>query len=397
MKTVFYVSLVFLLFSPLVFADAYGNGSFGNGTYVGYTSPPNTLLTVNPATIPTVASSQITCTFSYQPSAHNDITKNYSISCRAENSGGLTTNKTGSLYALKDDGGGSSGGGGGGGTGATPSETFIFSQILPDAPVTKKLSNQNIAVKEIYIDVSSQSDNVKITVAKFFSTPAQTPQGNVFQYLEVNATISALKSAKFRFNVTKAWTLKEGSDVSMQRLSGTWQKLPTRLISESSSETQYESDVPGFSLFAITAEKPQPPPPQQQANQSPQIPEQAANNFPNLTKNIEDIKTVAAETFGNLQVLLGTALDTVHMYIEGAAGFIYSALPVTWREHSVYLFAIFVIIQLAIYLALRRLLREKKEKPSNPVNVRHNEKLHKALIWAMVIIILAIAIFIMRI
>ncbi len=45
-------------------------------------------------------------------------------------------------------------------------------------------------------------------------------------------------------------------DVRLQRYNGTaWEVLPTTLVSDTMDHTVFESQVPGFSPFAITAEK----------------------------------------------------------------------------------------------------------------------------------------------
>ena len=433
MMKIIYIAFAFLVLSPFVFADAYGNSSYGNGSYIGYTSSPAVSLTVNPERISTVSSSQITCaaddswgvisvnirvddnlecnttnyagqahmdcSFSFNPSSHNDITKNYSISCRTENIGGLTTNATGSLYALKDTGGASSSGGGGAASPA-PTETFIFSQILPDEPVTKKLSNPNIAVKEIDIELNNQTSNARITVARFDGTPSQTPKGNAFQYLQVNTTISELKSVRFRFNVTKTWLLQVGAnttDVALQRLSGIWQKLPTRLLGESSSEAEYEADVPGFSLFAVTAEKIQPAPPPVPQQPPPTQQQDAQSTVPNLTKGVEDLSKAAGEISDSLGKYASMVLNAVRGYARNVYDYLVSLLPAQdSRDRTLYLFAIFVAVQFVVYIAIIRALHEKKPH-KKPIHVRHNEKLHQFLIAIIVAVILAVAIFWLRI
>lgn len=159
----------------------------------------------------------------------------------------------------------SSGGGGGAGAGgaAVASEAHTFAQISPGAVAVKKLTNTNIGVKEISIEVNNLATNVRLTVTKLAGQPASvtTPKGTVYQFVEINASNvqGNLKSAALTFEVTKGWLLQNGFEkahVALQRFANSaWENLPTTVISEDSSVVKYQATTSGFSVFAIAADK----------------------------------------------------------------------------------------------------------------------------------------------
>jgi len=157
--------------------------------------------------------------------------------------------------------------GGGGGGGATDNTTVTFLKITPGAVSIQKITNVNIPFKEISIEVNNEALNVKITVVKLAGKPASvtTPAGTVFHYLDVVANIdsSKIKTAKIKFRLPKSTLVANGfaaGDVFLLRFSGgNWQKLTTSMINETATEYEFESVVPGFSTFAIAAEKPATP------------------------------------------------------------------------------------------------------------------------------------------
>ena len=92
-----------------------------------------------------------------------------------------------------------------------------------------------------------------------------SPEGFVYNYVNIwvgkagFATSANIKDASIQFKVNNSWL--EDLDVSpaevkLQRYNGTaWEVLPTTLNSSNVSYTVFEAKTPGFSPFAITAQK----------------------------------------------------------------------------------------------------------------------------------------------
>jgi PGF-pre-PGF domain-containing protein len=92
-----------------------------------------------------------------------------------------------------------------------------------------------------------------------------TPEGSIYQYINLwvgkagFATTSNIEDARVQFKVNASWIQQMGispADVKLQRYNGTaWEILPTTIVSNSTDYVVFESQTPGFSPFAITAEK----------------------------------------------------------------------------------------------------------------------------------------------
>jgi PGF-pre-PGF domain-containing protein len=136
--------------------------------------------------------------------------------------------------------------------------TRVLSNIVPDNTYVLNIGKNDIAVKQISMHFHVSIGESKITLKKVYNI-----SGNftAYQYLEIKADgtrDSDIKYVMVRFNVTKDWLVQGGfgvGDVYLQRLSSIWKKLDTLIISESEDEVEYESVSPGFSFYAITAEK----------------------------------------------------------------------------------------------------------------------------------------------
>ncbi|WP_321420613.1 PGF-pre-PGF domain-containing protein [uncultured Methanomethylovorans sp.] len=94
------------------------------------------------------------------------------------------------------------------------------------------------------------------------------PEGFVYKYVNIwvgkagFAISDNIKDPRIKFQVNNSW-IKEmeisPADVKLQRYNGTsWQVLPTIIDSNTTGYSVFEADAPGFSPFAITAERPLP-------------------------------------------------------------------------------------------------------------------------------------------
>lgn len=94
---------------------------------------------------------------------------------------------------------------------------------------------------------------------------SSTPSGLVYKYINIwignsdFATESTIKDANVKFKVNNSWLQEMGlnaADVRLQRYDGVvWEVLPTTLENSNAVYSVFESRTPGFSPFAITAEK----------------------------------------------------------------------------------------------------------------------------------------------
>ena len=92
-----------------------------------------------------------------------------------------------------------------------------------------------------------------------------TPEGSIYKYVNIwvgkagFATAANIKDAQVKFKVNSSWIQQMGvssEDVKLQRYNGTaWEVLPTTMQNNAVGYVIYESHTPGFSPFAITAEK----------------------------------------------------------------------------------------------------------------------------------------------
>ena len=159
----------------------------------------------------------------------------------------------------------------GGGTSpgsSTPSEKKSINvfDVIEKGKVTEiKISDSEIGIRQIDIEVNNNANSVEITVTKLTGQPAsitKTIEGKAYQYLEIstkNLDGANIKKAKIKFSVAKSWLTDnkyDAADVILKRFSNNeWQKLKTTKTGETANDINYEAETPGFSTFAITAEK----------------------------------------------------------------------------------------------------------------------------------------------
>ncbi|MBD3163602.1 S8 family serine peptidase [Candidatus Woesearchaeota archaeon] len=88
----------------------------------------------------------------------------------------------------------------------------------------------------------------------------KTPLKNAYQYFQITAgaklTPQNIKGAGLEFRVKKAWLEEyDKNKVKLLRLSREWQHYPAKLLEEDADYAYYSSNIPGFSYFAVTAER----------------------------------------------------------------------------------------------------------------------------------------------
>lgn len=134
--------------------------------------------------------------------------------------------------------------------------------ISAESGDTVTLANAGASGNQLAITFDA-SVNGTITVTPSTSRPAgasSDPSGSVNIYYDVvlnGLTNDDVRSAKWRFSVTKEWLQQHNvasTNVFLQHFNGSqWERLTTREISSTASGYTLEADVSSFSPFAVTA------------------------------------------------------------------------------------------------------------------------------------------------
>lgn len=174
----------------------------------------------------------------------------------------------------------SSGGGGSGGSTTATAVTKISRVTMIGEGLNKidftETEKASVGIEEILIESSARADYAKVSVEKLAALPENipfTPSPNTYTYLKIEKTVlkdEDFKNAKMIFSVSKRWISENNYNpkkVVLHRYTSGWNKLPTQYLRQNGTYYYYESTTPGFSVFAVTAEKKEEQPvPAQQAN-----------------------------------------------------------------------------------------------------------------------------------
>ena len=160
---------------------------------------------------------------------------------------------------------GGSGGGSGSGSGTTSAieKVNVFSLIVPGTPVTISGFEETVGVEEILLSVTEEANNVKVTVKKFDTQPAEitvSKTGNVHKYLQIETEnlVDKLEKAVITIKVQKNWLLDSGIDKANMALYkfddsvSEWKELLTVYKSEDDNYYYYDTELTSFSYFAIS-------------------------------------------------------------------------------------------------------------------------------------------------
>lgn len=165
--------------------------------------------------------------------------------------------------------------------------TKTFSSVSPNVmrSITEtELKDTKTGLTLVEFSAKKIATNVKITVQKLESKPASissdpvSASGNVYKYINItkeNIADADMDKAKIKFKVEKSWLNANNftsSQIALKRYVLQWELLNTTLTSQDSNYIYYAADSPGFSIFAVSADKDIATPIQQE--QPPQPPEQ---------------------------------------------------------------------------------------------------------------------------
>lgn len=137
---------------------------------------------------------------------------------------------------------------------------FLIKNVSHDTPVEVHLENSKVS--KVKVNFSTNSENVNISIKKIEKEDAGVPEpsGQVYSYHEIRirTTQGSVEKSKINFKVSKEWIEDKKSNEESIKLiryhNGSWENLSTTLEQETATHFLYSSEVPGFSIFAITAE-----------------------------------------------------------------------------------------------------------------------------------------------
>jgi PGF-pre-PGF domain-containing protein len=142
--------------------------------------------------------------------------------------------------------------------------TKTWDVILPFVPVKIEIVNIILAFREIIIEVDKESHNVTVEINKIDERPGwvkKDPPGELYQYLEIKHENleGNIRKILINFSVKNEWISdKQVSkpDVILNRYSESeekWESYPAEILEGDSVYTYYRSEVPGLSIFSVTA------------------------------------------------------------------------------------------------------------------------------------------------
>lgn len=122
---------------------------------------------------------------------------------------------------------------------------------------------KDVAIQEISITAKDAIEGATLKVKTLPSKPVNIEPnitGTVYKYIEISHENieGKIGKATIKFKVEKAWLGANKIDknkVVLNRYTGKWDKLNTKLLSEDNLTAVYEADTPGFSIFAISGEE----------------------------------------------------------------------------------------------------------------------------------------------
>jgi len=204
-------------------------------------------------------------TTDYTASPSTALTGSFTKSCSAMDQAGNTGTAIVS-YTVTSSGSGTTGGGGGGGAGATPTtpaeikKEQSWVKITPGVATIIKNFDKEYGIKEIQVEVSNEAQDVKISVTKYDSKPAEvtkSKEGKVYKYLQIKEENigNKLQKAKIKIQVEKSWLENnnlEKDKIALFKFSDSeWKEIATNFVEEIEENYIYEAEVTSFSYFAI--------------------------------------------------------------------------------------------------------------------------------------------------
>ncbi len=252
--------------------DSLGNMRLNNSVYVHVdTSVPSTDASCTPASVTEGSTVTCSCGGSDSVTSVNSTTADstpstltegtFTYTCTVADQAGNSASED-ATYIVEDSAGTSPGGTGPGTTTTTPQTTHLWMTISPGDVVVMENLASGIGVEQIQIEVSSEAQNVKLTVTKHETKPAAVSvekTGEIYQYLQIEAQNleTELSKGTVTIRVEKTWVSEQGLDRDSIVLSKfdeaaeQWNELTTTFGEEDDTNYYYDVELTSFSYFAI--------------------------------------------------------------------------------------------------------------------------------------------------
>jgi PGF-pre-PGF domain-containing protein len=212
------------------------------------------------------SSSLASISYVYSPSSSGTKTVNCTAYDKASNANSTASSISVSSPSSGSSSGSSSSDESGGGT-ATETSAVSYSIVYDIMPADEKVTIEptksviNLTgVEKFSVTSSIQAASVEFRIASVENSTQKID--DAYKYFSISASNLAdsyITEAEIAFKVEKSW-IKDGNydedTVKLNRYhDGEWAALDTNLTDESSAYYEYRAATPGFSTFAITAEK----------------------------------------------------------------------------------------------------------------------------------------------
>jgi len=251
----------------------------------------------------------------------------YFISCRDTAGNNMTTsNSTGDISVTVTT---STGGGGSSTPTVTYEEKTVGTLAAGSTKAVAFTKSATLAVTEITVTVKNAVTNAKIKVdTGSLPSGASVPSsagGGVYKYLTMTKTAMTdddISKAIIKFKIKKSWLTDKGygkDTIALHRYyNNKWTKLTTTRDSQDTTYYYYSSESPGFSTFAITAEKApaviaSPEEPEEEA--SPEEPEEEAS--PEEGAPAEEEEELEEETKSNTALIITLIAVVITLAVVG--------------------------------------------------------------------------------
>jgi len=192
-----------------------------------------------------------------------------SRTCTDSNNCGTDTGKPDTSESCPSSGdssssGGSSSGSSGGGASVDANLDTSSFNFQANAGDKKKFSiSKDVGISGLEIDFKNTKNGASIVVEKVDSKPSSvTAVSNVYKYVEIDANIDEvdIENAKIEFKVETSWininAAGQSTNIYLNRWKdGRWVKLETLTAGIDGIYQKYIAYTPGFSYFAISADK----------------------------------------------------------------------------------------------------------------------------------------------
>ncbi len=148
------------------------------------------------------------------------------------------------------------------GTTVTDTTVKLWDEIGATQESSFSITKETIPFSFVSFIVNKAIVSPSLRINKLSGRPTTTPDlgGKIYAYVEVVKTRildGDIVSAKVEFRVPKGWFTNSGvapeSVVLYRFAGGSWNKLPTSVVSQDATEVKFTAASPGFSYFAIGA------------------------------------------------------------------------------------------------------------------------------------------------